>query len=186
MPKPQAPAERYKDGSLDHNYYYCPNEYMKTRFNNMANTYTQIYFHVIFAVKGRGNTITNSWKSELHKYITEIVSNKNQKMMIINGMPDHIHLLIGTKPNCNLSDLVRDIKTSSTKWINEKRFVNGRFEWQNGFGAFSIGQSQLPRIVKYIKDQEEHHRTKTFKEEYIEFLNAYQIAFKPEYLFKDE
>ena len=152
----------------------------------MANTYTQIYFHIVFAVKGRNNIILSKWKVELYKYISGIISNKNQKLFTINGMPNHIHLLIGTKPNCNLSDLIRDIKSNSSKWINEKQFTNGKFEWQIGFGAFSIGQSQLPKIINYIKKQEEHHRTKTFKEEYINFLNAYDIDYKTEYIFNDD
>ena len=152
----------------------------------MANTYTQIYFHIVFAVKGRNNIILSKWKVELYKYISGIISNKNQKLFTINGMPNHIHLLIGTKPNCNLSDLIRDIKSNSSKWINEKQFTNGKFEWQTGFGAFSIGQSQLPKIINYIKKQEEHHRTKTFKEEYINFLNAYDIDYKTEYIFNDD
>ena len=117
----------------------------------MANTYTQLYFHIIFAVKRRENYISSEWKNELYKYITGIVSNKKQKLMIINGMPNHIHILIGTKPNCNLSDLVRDIKANSSKWINEKKFIKQRFEWQTGFGAFTISQSQIPKIVNYIK-----------------------------------
>ena len=107
----------------------------------MANTYTQLYFHIVFAVKGRNNLISINWEEELYKYITGIISNKNQKLMIVNGMPNHIHLLIGTKPNCNLSDLVRDLKANSSKWINEKRFVRGKFEWQRGFGAFTVSQS---------------------------------------------
>lgn len=152
----------------------------------MANTYTQLYFHIVFAVKGRQNHISKKWKDELYKYITGIVTNRNQKMMIINGMPNHIHILVGTKPNCNLSDLVRDIKANASKWINEKKFVNGKFEWQTGFGAFTIGQSQIPKILNYIKAQEEHHKKKSFKEEYIDFLNAYQIDYKNEYLFTDD
>jgi REP element-mobilizing transposase RayT len=151
----------------------------------MANTYTQLYFHIIFAVKRRENYISSEWKNELYKYITGIVSNKKQKLMIINGMPNHIHILIGTKPNCNLSDLVRDIKANSSKWINEKKFIRQRFEWQTGFGAFTISQSQIPKIVNYIKTQEEHHQIKTFREEYVEFLNAYKIDFNPEYIFTD-
>ena len=151
----------------------------------MANTYTQLYFHIVFAVKGRQNLISKKWKDELYKYITGIISNKNQKLIIVNGMPDHLHLLIGTKPNCNLSDLVRDIKANSSKWVNEKGFINGKFEWQTGFGAFTLGQSQIPKILNYIKKQEEHHKKQTFKEEYIDFLNAYEIEFKNEYLFTD-
>lgn len=106
--------------------------------------------------------------------------------MIVNGMPNHIHLLIGTKPDCNLSDLIRDIKANSSKWVNEKRLIKGKFEWQRGFGAFTVGASQLPRIVNYIKNQEEHHKGKTFKEEYVAFLRAYDVDFKNEYIFTDE
>ena len=152
----------------------------------MANTYTQLYFHIVFAVKGRNNYISENWKSELYKYISGIIANKDQKLMIVNGMPNHIHLLIGTKPNCNLSDLIRDIKANSSKWINEKKFTNFHFEWQTGFGAFTVSQSVVPNVIEYIKNQEEHHRKKTFKEEYVEFLKAYQIDFKDEYLFDEE
>lgn len=106
--------------------------------------------------------------------------------MIINGIANHIHLLIGTKPNCNLSNLVRDIKANSSKWINEKRFVKGKFEWQTGFGAFTVSQSGIKNIINYIKNQEKHHKTSTFRDEYINFLNAYEIDYKNEYLFDDE
>ena len=152
----------------------------------MANTYTQLYFHIVFAVKGRSNYISENWKSELYKYISGIIANKDQKLMIVNGMPNHIHLLIGTKPNCNLSDLIRDIKANSSKWINEKKFTNFHFEWQTGFGAFTVSQSGVPKAIEYIKNQEEHHRKKTFKEELVDFLKAYQIDFKDEYLFDEE
>lgn len=152
----------------------------------MANTYTQLYFHIVFAVKGRANLIAVNWKDELYKYISGVIANKNQKLMIINGMPNHVHLLIGTKPTCNLSDLVRDIKANSSKWINEKQFVSGKFEWQTGFGAFTVSQSGINKVIDYIKNQEEHHKSKTFKEEYIDFLKAYEIEYKPEYIFLDD
>lgn len=152
----------------------------------MANTYTQLYFHIVFAVKGRENLIAVKWKDELYKYISGIISNKNQKLMIINGMPNHIHLLIGTKPTCNLSDLVRDIKANSSKWINEKRFVKGKFEWQTGFGAFTVSQSGVNNVINYIKNQEEHHKVKTFKEEYIDFLKANEIDYNTEYVFTEK
>ena len=150
----------------------------------MANTYTKLYFHVVFAVKGRASLISIHWKEELYKYITGILTNKNQKLMIINGMPDHVHLLIGLKPDCTLSDLIRDVKANASKFLNETKKVAGKFEWQTGFGAFTIGQSQIDRVVQYIRNQEKHHKIKTFSEEYIEFLKAYQIDFKTEYLFK--
>ena len=152
----------------------------------MANTYTQLYFHIVFAVKGRKNHISKKWKDELYKYITGIVTNKNQKLMIINGMPDHIHILIGTKPNCTLSDLVRDIKANSSKWINQKQLIKGKFEWQIGFGAFTVSQSGVNHVVDYIKNQENHHEKKSFREEYIDVLNAYEIDFNSEYIFTDD
>jgi REP element-mobilizing transposase RayT len=152
----------------------------------MANTYTQLYFHVVFAVKGRDNAISPNWKEDLYKYISGIISNHNQKLMIINGMPDHVHLLIGTKPNCNLSDLVRDIKSNSSKWINEKRLVRGKFEWQTGFSAFTVSQSVIPSVVEYIKNQEKHHKKKTFREEYIDFLKANNIDYNTDYIFTED
>ncbi len=151
----------------------------------MANTYTQLYVHVVFAVKGRANIISQNWKEKLYQYITGIITNKNQKLMVINGMPDHLHILIGFKPDCILSDLIRDVKANASKWINENKFVMGKFEWQPGFGAFSVNQSQIKTVVHYIVNQEEHHKRKTFREEYIDFLKTYQIDFKDEYLFED-
>ena len=151
----------------------------------MPNTYTQLYGHVVFAVKGRYNIISQIWKEKLYQYITGIITNKKQKLMVINGMPDHLHILIGLNPTCALSDLVRDIKANSSKWINENKWIDGRFEWQTGFGAFTVGQSQLQTVINYILNQEEHHRKKTFRDEYTEFIKAYQIEFKPEYLLED-
>ena len=150
----------------------------------MANTYSQLYIQIVFAVKGRQNLISNKWKDELYKYITGIITNEDQKLLAINGMSDHIHILIGLKPNKALSDLVRDIKANSSRFINEKRWINGKFEWQTGFGAFSYSQSQLTNVINYIQNQEEHHKTKTFKEEYIDFLKAFEIEYKDEYTFE--
>jgi len=151
----------------------------------MANTYTQLYIHVVFAVKRRACVISKSWRDELFQYITGIVTNKGQKLMIVNGVEDHIHILLGIKPDCNLSDLVRDIKANSSRWINEKRLVPGKFEWQNGFGAFSVGASQISLVCHYISVQEEHHRKTTFREEFIDFLIHNEIEYKSEYLFDD-
>ncbi|MDQ6528657.1 IS200/IS605 family transposase [Flavobacterium sp. LHD-85] len=151
----------------------------------MANTYSQLYIQIVFAVKGRQNLISKNWKNEIFKYITGIITNQKQKLIAINGMPDHIHILVGIKPNISVSDLVRDIKSSSSKFINEQKWINGKFEWQTGFGAFSYGHSQLTPVIKYIENQEEHHKTKTFKEEYIAFLKLFNIDFKNEYLFDD-
>ncbi|MBS1509052.1 MAG: IS200/IS605 family transposase [Bacteroidetes bacterium] len=152
----------------------------------MANTFTQLYFHVVFAVKGRANLISHRWKEELYKYITGIVTNKNQKLLAINGMPDHIHLLVGLRPDTTLSDIVRDIKANSSRFINEKKWVAGKFEWQTGFGAFTLGHSQLDAIMNYIRTQEEHHKTRTFRDEYVELLKRYEIDFKPEYIFEGD
>lgn len=151
----------------------------------MADTYSKLYIQIVFAVKGRQNLISKKWKDEIYKYITGIVSNQKQKLIAINGMPDHIHILVGIKPNISLSDLVRDIKSSSSKFINEQKLINGKFEWQKGFGAFSYGHSQLSNVIKYIENQEEHHKSRTFKEEYIAFLKLFDIDFKDEYIFVD-
>lgn len=144
----------------------------------MANTYTQLFVQIIFAVKGRQNLISREWKDELYKYITGIVSNKNQKMICINGVQDHVHILIGLKADKSISDLVRDIKSNSSDFINKKGFIKGKFNWQKGFGAFSYSNSQMDRVVRYIMNQENHHHKKTFKEEYIEFLKKKESAAK--------
>lgn len=151
----------------------------------MADTFSQIYIHTIFAVKGRENLIHPKYKEELYRYITGIVINEGQKLVAINGMPDHLHILIGLKPQKALSDLVRDIKSNSSRFINEKRWINGKFEWQKGFGAFSYSHSQLTTIINYIQNQEKHHKNKSFREEYESFLKLYEVNYKPEYLFDD-
>jgi REP element-mobilizing transposase RayT len=150
----------------------------------MANTYTQLYAHIVFAVKGRANLIAPQRKDELCKYITGIITNKGQKLMVINGMPDHMHLLVGFRPDVSLSDLVRDIKSNSSRFINENKWVTRNFEWQRGFGAFTLGYSQIDLVAQYIRNQEEHHKTKTFSEEYVETLNQNEIDYKTEYLFE--
>src|SRR5574341_498151 len=150
----------------------------------MANTYTQIYIHVVFAVQSRQNLIPKEHKEELHKYITGIVKNKGQKLIAINSMPDHVHILIGMKPSITLSDLVGDIKTGSSTFINEKRWIRGKFNWQVGFGAFSYSHSQLDAVVKYIQDQEKHHAKKSFREEYLDMLVKFNVEYDEKYLFK--
>ena len=149
----------------------------------MANTYTQIYIQIVFAVKGRQNLIARGNREDLHKYITGIVQNKGQKMLAIYSMPDHTHLLIGLKPDITVSDFVRDIKAGSSKFINDSRWVNGKFQWQEGFGAFSYSKSQIQSVTRYILNQEEHHKNYTFKEEYVDFLKKFQIEFDEKYLF---
>lgn len=150
----------------------------------MANTFSQIYIHLIFAVKGRGNLIQKSFKDELYKYITGIIRNRNQKLLAINGMPDHIHILVSMNADKSISDLVRDIKSNSSKFINEKRFVKGKFYWQEGYGAFSYSKSQSSKVIAYILNQEKHHTKKTFKEEYYEILKKSGIEFENKYLFE--
>ena len=147
-------------------------------------TFSQIYIQVVFAVKGRQSFIKSDWEEELYKYITGIISNKEQKLIAINGVTDHIHILIGLKPACRLSDLVREIKKSSNSFINEKKFSKYKFEWQEGYGAFSYSHSALDNVIAYINNQKEHHRKKTFKEEYVDFLKKFQVDYKDEYLFK--
>jgi putative transposase len=150
----------------------------------MAGTFSQIYIQVVFAVKGRESQILKTWEEELYQYISGIVTNKGQKMVAINGMPDHIHFLIGMKPSCCLSDLVREIKKSSNTWINEKGFCKSKFQWQEGFGAFSYSHTALEQVIAYIKNQKAHHAKKSFQEEYKEFLDKYQVDFNEEYLFR--
>ena len=149
----------------------------------MANTYSQIYIQIVFAVRGRENLISDDWKNELYKYITGIVKNKGQKLLAINGVSDHIHILLNIKPNIALSDLVRDIKANSSRFINEKSFVKGRFYWQEGFGAFSYSISQLDDVIEYIETQEKHHEETSFKNEYLKFLKRFKVEFDDEYVF---
>ena len=150
----------------------------------MANTYTQIYIHIVFAVEGRQSLITPEHNDELQKYITGIVSGQNQKLIAINNMPDHLHMLIGLRPDSSLSDLVRDIKAGSSKFTNEKRWVLGRFSWQEGFGAFSHSRSQLGSVIRYIENQQEHHAKKSFREEYVALLEKFGVEYDPRYIFK--
>ncbi len=149
----------------------------------MADTFTQIYIQVVFAVQNRVALILPDWEEELYKYITGIVQNKGQKMLSVNGTKNHIHFLLGMKPTCCLSDLVREIKKSSTTFVKEKQFTKFKFQWQEGFGAFSYSHSQLGDVIRYIENQKKHHRRKTFKEEYLAFLTAFEVEFKDEYLF---
>lgn len=150
----------------------------------MPNTYSQMYIQIVFAVKGRQNLIPKQKREELHKYITGIVQNRDQKMLAIFSMPDHTYLLVGLKPSSSVSDLVRDIKAVSSKFINDNNWVKGKFNWQEGFGSFTYSRSQIDTVIKYILNQEEHHRKKTFKEEYIDFLKKFEIDYDEKYLFE--
>lgn len=150
----------------------------------MPGTFSQIYIQIVFAVKGRENLIAPNWKDKLHKYIAGIIKGKDQKPIIVNGMPDHIHAFIGLKPSMKISDLVRDIKNNSTNFINENKFVRGKFFWQEGYGAFSYSHSQISDVYDYILNQEKHHKKKSFREEYLEFLHKFEIEYNEKYLFK--
>lgn len=150
----------------------------------MPNTYTQIHLQLVFAVKYRTSIIAPDWKYDLYNYMTGIIQNHNHKLIAINGMPDHVHLLIGMRPTQALSDLMQKLKQDSSKWINDKKLTGSRFAWQEGYGAFSYGKSQLPAVINYIANQEEHHRTRTFLEEYRRFLDTFEIKYDEQYLFK--
>ena len=149
----------------------------------MANTYTQITIHAVFVVKHRENFITKDWREELHKYIAGIITNKGAKSLAVGGWKDHVHILFGMPATTSLSDFMSAIKASSSGWINERRFVKGKFQWQAGYGAFSFSKSQRHVVIKYIMNQEEHQRNKTFKEEYIKMLNDFEVAYEDKYLF---
>lgn len=151
----------------------------------MANTYTEIHIQFVFAVKRRDGLIHSSFKNELYQYITGIIKNHNHKLLAINGMSDHIHIFIGMRPTQSISDLLQDIKGNSSKWINEKKFLKVKFEWQEGYGAFSYSKSQVNSVINYIKNQEQHHTAKTFREEYLEFLKLYEVEYDERYIFKD-
>src|SRR5437773_1647881 len=150
----------------------------------MANTFSQIYIQTVFAVNGRLSLIHSEFKEELYRYIAGIVRNQGQKLISINGMPDHVHILIGLKPAMALADLVREVKADSTNFINKNKWVHGRFSWQEGYGAFSYGHSQLDTIIRYIQNQEQHHKRSSFKNEYLTLLRKFDIAFEDKYVFK--
>ena len=149
----------------------------------MANTYTQIYFQVVFAVQNRDCIINNSWEDELQKYITGIIQNQGHKMLAINGTYNHIHLFLGMKPNHSVSKLIQEVKSNSSKWINEKRFIKSKFSWQEGFGAFSYSHSQLDDVIAYVMNQKEHHKKQSFRDEYLLFLKTFNVEFEEKYLF---
>ena len=149
----------------------------------MAGTYSQIYIQIVFAVKGRKNLISKKWKEELNKYIAGIIKGKGQKPIIVNEMPDHIHAFVGLRPSMAIADLARDIKNNSSNFINDNKLIKGKFSWQKGYGAFSYSHSHIERVYNYIKKQEEHHREKTFREEYLELLKKFAVDYDEKYLF---
>ena len=152
----------------------------------MANIYTQIYLQFVFAVENRTSLIRSDWKDELYKYITGIIQNNEHKLIAINGMPNHLHIFIGYKPHQLIPDLLQEIKRDSSKWINKKKFVKGKFNWQAGYGAFSYSHSQINQVVKYINNQEERHKTKTFREEYLLLLKKFKIKYDNRYILQDD
>ena len=149
----------------------------------MPGTFSQIYIQVVFAVKRRENLLQKPWRDEVFKYMAGIIKEKNQKPIIVNGVTDHVHLFIGLKPVMSLSDLVRDVKNNTTNFINDRKFLNTKFSWQGGYGAFSYSHSQLDTVYQYILNQEEHHKKKTFKAEYLELLEKFEIEYDEKYLF---
>ena len=149
----------------------------------MANSFSQIYIQTVFAVSNRQSLIKSDFKEEIYKYITGIVKNQKQKLISINGMPDHVHILIGLRPAMALADLVQQIKTDSTNFINKRKLVHGRFSWQEGYGAFSYGHSQLDTITRYIQNQKKHHQRRSFRDEYLSLLRKFDIAFEDKYVF---
>ena len=149
----------------------------------MANTYTQIHIQTVFVVKNRKCLISKNWQDELYKYISGITANHGHKVLQINGMPDHVHLLLGFRPTQALSDLMQQIKQDSSVWINQNGFLQNRFSWQAGYGAFSYAKSQVPNVIRYIQNQEGHHKKKTFTEEYVELLKEFEVDFNQQYIF---
>jgi len=150
----------------------------------MANTYTQLTIHIVFAVKHREYTIKKQYRPELFKYITGIITNKNHKLLAINGVSDHVHILFGLNPTVALSDIVRDIKNNSSKFINEEQWMPGHFEWQSGYGGFSYSRSQRSDVINYIENQEEHHKKNSFRTEYLNILKKFEIEFEEQYVFE--
>lgn len=154
------------------------------KFHYMPNTFSQIYIQIVFTVRGRQNLIPIERRDELNKYISGIISNKGQKSIIVNGMPDHIHIFVGLQPSISISDLVRDVKNNSSKFINEQGWINRKFSWQEGYGAFSYSHSHIKNVYNYILNQEKHHQKKSFKDEYLDFLQKFEVEYNEKYLFE--
>ena len=151
----------------------------------MANTYHQIYIQAVFAVKYRAAVIDHKWKNDLFGVIGNLINEVGCKTIIVNGVEDHVHCFICLKPVVSISELMKTVKAKSSKYINDNKLTNGRFEWQEGYGVFSYGQSQIDSVYKYIQNQEEHHKKKTFKEEYLTFLKKFNVAFDERYIFEE-
>lgn len=151
----------------------------------MANTFTQIHIQLVFATKFRQALISERWENRLFEYITAIIQNHKHKVLAINGMPDHIHILVGFRPNQALSDLVREIKNSSTNWINEEGLTTYKFAWQEGYSGFSYTKSHIPQVITYIQNQKKHHEKVNFLDEYVKILESLEIDYNPAYIFSE-
>ena len=149
----------------------------------MANTFSQIYLQFVFAVQKRRYLIPREHKEELHKYMTGLVQNRKAKMIAVHCMPDHTHLFVGFKPSVLISDFVKEIKVGSNSFINQKGWMDSKFKWQTGYGVFSYSQSQIDRVAKYVLNQEQHHKKRTFRDEYLDLLQKFDIPFDEKYLF---
>jgi REP element-mobilizing transposase RayT len=150
----------------------------------MAGTFSQVYIQYVFAVKGRENLIRPAFETEVYKYIAGIITGKDQKPLAVNGMPDHIHVLVGLRPAMKISDLIRDIKNNSSNFINDKGWLKQKFSWQEGYGVFSYSESNYGKVIDYIKNQKEHHQKRNFREEYLLLLKRFNIPFEEKYLFE--
>jgi putative transposase len=160
-------------------YIYSPYPYQ------MANTYTQIHIQFVFAVKYRTALIQKEWKERLHQYITGIIQRNEHKMLQVNSMPDHIHIFIGMRPTQSIASLAQNLKTESSKWIKDNKFCESSFAWQQGYGGFSYSKSHVPDVIRYIQNQETHHKKETFLEEYRKILKAFEIEYDEQYIFKE-
>ncbi|TAN19165.1 MAG: IS200/IS605 family transposase [Chitinophagaceae bacterium] len=149
----------------------------------MAGTFHQIYLQIIFAVKGRANLLQKEWRQEVFKYISGIIKGKDQKPIIVNGVADHVHLFVGFNPSMKICDLVRDVKNNSSKYINDHKLLSNKFNWQEGYGVFSYSHFHINKVYNYILNQEEHHRKRTFREEYMDFLKKFEVQYDEKYLF---
>ncbi|WP_339880713.1 IS200/IS605 family transposase [uncultured Algoriphagus sp.] len=151
----------------------------------MANTYSQIHIHFVFATQFRNALISEIWEKRLYEYMIAIIHNYGHKVLAINGMPDHVHILTGHRPEQGVSELVQIVKSSTSKWINEEKLTSSKFAWQAGFGAFSYAKSDLPKVINYINNQKDHHKKSSFKQEYLKILNGFEVDYNPEYIFKE-
>lgn len=150
----------------------------------MPNTYSQITIHAVFAVKYRDNFIVKEWRNDLHRYISGIINGKGAKSLAVGGWDDHVHILFGMPVTASISDFMSAVKANSSRWINEQHFIKRRFQWQEGYGAFSYAKSQRDVVIKYIMNQEEQHRTRSFKKEYLKILADFEVEYYDNYLFE--